>query len=117
MNVRDSKGWKSNFKHMKSATWTYTCKSYTNGGGGGGAGRIQITIPKENSAWVLDCGLDVQFTDGSDHMLRVPVPWSFYYLLDFSNGKKAKNLKFQWVLPYMGALAIRGLNQSLKSEN
>ena len=63
--------------------------------GWGGAGRIQITISKENSAWVLDCGLDVQFTDGSDHMLRVPVPWSFYYLLDFSNGKKAKNLKFQ----------------------
>lgn len=35
----------------------------------------------------------------------------------FSNGQKAKNLKFQWVLPYTGALAIRGLNQSLKSKN
>jgi len=59
-------------------------------GGGGRAGRMQTTIAKENSAWVLDCGLDIQFTDGSDHTLRMPVLWSFYYLLEFPTGKWLK---------------------------
>lgn len=56
------------------------------GAGWGGAGRMQTTIAKENSAWVLDCGLDIQFTDGSDYMLRMPVPW---FLLLFTRF-------FQW---------------------
>lgn len=40
-------------------------------------------------SWVLDCGLDIQFTDGSDHTLRMPVLWSVYQI-SFPMGKRLK---------------------------
>ena len=62
--------------------------------GEGAGGKDADNFAKENSAWVLDCGLDIQFTDGSDYTLRMPVLWSFYYLLEFPTGKWLKTWNF-----------------------
>lgn len=89
MNVRDSKGWKSNFKRMKSATWTYTCKSYTNGGGQ--AGRMQTTTAKGNclGSWLWS-GYPVYrwFRPHAEDACSV------VRLLDFPMGKRLKTWNF-----------------------